>query len=297
MPNQYVIVEDEALRDGFTQIPNPILRNPAVSPGAKVVYGLLLSYAWQDDSCYPGQERLAEDMGVTERSVITYLKHLVEASLITIKRRGLGQTNIYILHRVRSENFSLQEVKEDLAPRSENFSSQEVKKSAPPEVKNFHPTNTQTKKTQEKKTFEASKASPANFFVDNSGNNPPNTNSPTIVNREDNGAVPGCYTRKRADLPAHVMVPLTRLMEDLSRDLNDGDHLRSNISRAANLYAEYATDVDSFFVTAYEARTFARHQVNARSRMALFFAALERHLKGVVAINEGYAHQEPGGGV
>ena len=75
-------------------------------------------------------------------------------------------------------------------------------------------------------------------------------------------------------------MPLTRLMEDLSRDLNDGGHLTSNISRAANLYDEYASDVDAFFVTAYEARTFARKQINARSRMALFFAALERDLKG-----------------
>lgn len=28
---------------------------------------MLLKYAWQDDFCFPGQERLAEDMGVTDR--------------------------------------------------------------------------------------------------------------------------------------------------------------------------------------------------------------------------------------
>ncbi len=116
--------------------------------------------------------------------------------------------------------------------------------------------------TDEQGNFEASKAPQSTVVVDKSGDNP----APR-------------FRRKRADLPAHAMIPITRLIEDLSRDLNDAIHLQSNISRAANLYAEYAADVDSFFVKAYEARTFARHQVNARSRMAIFFVALERELK------------------
>ncbi len=106
-----IVIRDDALRGGFTQIPNAILRNPDISSGAKVAYGVLLSYAWQDDHCFPGQERMARDMGVTERSVITYLKQLDESGLISIKRRGLGKTNLYTIERIRDEDFSSQEVK------------------------------------------------------------------------------------------------------------------------------------------------------------------------------------------
>src|SRR5436190_9381117 len=50
---------------GFTQIPNFILRNPELSANAKTVYSLLLSYAWHNNLCFPGQERLAEQHGRT----------------------------------------------------------------------------------------------------------------------------------------------------------------------------------------------------------------------------------------
>ena len=106
---RHVIIEDEALAAGFTQIPNLVLRRSDLQPGAKLTYMVLLSYAWQQDHAYPGQDRLAADMGVSERSVITYLKQLQETGLVTIRRRGLGLTNIYVLHRLtpRSADFSL----------------------------------------------------------------------------------------------------------------------------------------------------------------------------------------------
>lgn len=100
MPDRYVIIEDEALQAGFTQIPNQILRRADIQPGAKLTYRVLLSYAWQQGSCYPSQDRLAEDMGVSECSVITYLKQLTTTKLITIIRRGLGLTNVYVIHRI-----------------------------------------------------------------------------------------------------------------------------------------------------------------------------------------------------
>ena len=55
-----IIVEDPTLAAGFTQIPNALLRRADISQGAKVVYMMLLSYAWQEGSCFPGQERLAQ---------------------------------------------------------------------------------------------------------------------------------------------------------------------------------------------------------------------------------------------
>ena len=50
------------------------------------------------DECFPGQERLAKDMGNGVRSVVRYLAELEEVGLITIKRRGQGRPNLYTIH-------------------------------------------------------------------------------------------------------------------------------------------------------------------------------------------------------
>ena len=63
-----------------------------------MVFAMLLSYAWQNDYCFPGQTRLAEDMGLDERSVRRHLKALEAVELLKISRRGLGKTNIYKLN-------------------------------------------------------------------------------------------------------------------------------------------------------------------------------------------------------
>lgn len=144
MSDRYVIIEDETLRAGFTQIPNLILRRTDIQPGAKLTYMVLLSYAWDTNDCYPSQDLLAAAMGVSERSVITYLKQLVETKLITIIRRGLGLTNIYVIHRIPgSAKFSL-------PPGSEKSAPLEVQKTAVPEVQHFHLKNTQLKDPPEK---------------------------------------------------------------------------------------------------------------------------------------------------
>ena len=89
---------DAASTGGFTQVPNFILDTNLVSPGAKLAYALLLRYAWQNDYCFPGQERLAKDMGAGKRSIVTYLKELQKVGFIVIERRGQGKSNIYELN-------------------------------------------------------------------------------------------------------------------------------------------------------------------------------------------------------
>jgi hypothetical protein len=83
---------------GFTQVPNHVLVSDKISPGAKLTYAMLLKYAWQNDYCFPGQTRLARDMGVTDRSVRTYLHELKEKMFIGIKQRGQGKPNLYELN-------------------------------------------------------------------------------------------------------------------------------------------------------------------------------------------------------
>ncbi|MGA2175565.1 MAG: helix-turn-helix domain-containing protein [Verrucomicrobiota bacterium] len=96
--NLQLDTDNPVLRGGFTQVPNFILKDPKLSVGAKVAYAMFLSYAWHNDSCFPGQGRLAEDMGMSRSRVTEFVSELEKSGLITIQRRGLGKTNIYTIH-------------------------------------------------------------------------------------------------------------------------------------------------------------------------------------------------------
>jgi len=96
---------DPVVADGFTQVPNFILKNDTLTVGEKITFAMFLSYAWHNDKVFPGQERLAQDIGVTRQSVNTFIKGLERKGFLTIKRRGLGLTNIYTLrYLVKNRN-------------------------------------------------------------------------------------------------------------------------------------------------------------------------------------------------
>ncbi len=48
-------------KQGFTQLPNRVLKDTRLSFGARLTYTVLLSYAWDKESCFPGQNKMAED--------------------------------------------------------------------------------------------------------------------------------------------------------------------------------------------------------------------------------------------
>src|SRR5215813_1576864 len=85
---------------GFTQLPNFILRDPNLSIGAKATYALFLSYAWHNNLCFPGQDRLAKDLGMSVGRVNDFVKELQACALIDITRRGQGKTNLYTINFV-----------------------------------------------------------------------------------------------------------------------------------------------------------------------------------------------------
>ena len=89
---------DIATQRGWTGVPNFILESDKISIGAKLTYAMLLKYAREMDECFPGQERLAKDMGSGLRSVVRYISELEDVGLITIKRRGQGKSNFYTVH-------------------------------------------------------------------------------------------------------------------------------------------------------------------------------------------------------
>jgi hypothetical protein len=92
-----IVILNEALKHGFTQLPNFVLKEKKLSFGARLTYAVLLSYAWQEDSCFPGQDRMAQDLGVTRKAINSYLSELKINGYVDWQRRGLGKTNVYFI--------------------------------------------------------------------------------------------------------------------------------------------------------------------------------------------------------
>lgn len=89
---------DIATQRGWTGVPNFILESDQISVGAKLTYAMLLKYAREMDECFPGQNRLADNIGVSERSVRKWLKELEQAKLIEVRQRGQGKPNLYTVN-------------------------------------------------------------------------------------------------------------------------------------------------------------------------------------------------------
>ncbi len=92
-----LVILEKTFKDGFGVVPFSILKNPKIPSYLKAVYILLLSYAWYDAECFPGQQRLGNELGLTIVAINRQLKELKKLGLLDWKRRGLGKTNIYYL--------------------------------------------------------------------------------------------------------------------------------------------------------------------------------------------------------
>lgn len=135
-----IVFEDDLLAAGFTTIPNAILRFPGITPGAKLLYVLLLSYAWNSGSCFPGQDRVADDLGVSERSVRNYITELETVGLLRIKQRGLGQTNIYYVPRIPRPAESSAQTGKYFRSDRQNLPTKKT------QIKNKHPEDVENEK-------------------------------------------------------------------------------------------------------------------------------------------------------
>src|ERR1700694_4537953 len=89
---------DRITAGGFTQVPNVIQNDPDLELGEKAVYAQFLQYAWHHDYCFPSQDRIAKNLGVSRTLVTKFVAGLAKNGLLTIERRGLGKTNFYTLH-------------------------------------------------------------------------------------------------------------------------------------------------------------------------------------------------------
>jgi hypothetical protein len=92
-----VVVQNEMLRSGFAAFPYLVMQDTRLSVGGRLTYAFLLMYAWQEKSCFPGQARVAKEMGVSERQLQRYLYELRDAGWIAVERKDKRYNNTYII--------------------------------------------------------------------------------------------------------------------------------------------------------------------------------------------------------
>lgn len=94
---EQIIVENTLLRAGFAAFPYLVMKDRSLSIGARLAYAFLLMYAWQEGSCFPGQETLADDMGISRAQVQRFLYELRDQQYIRIERTDRRFNNTYII--------------------------------------------------------------------------------------------------------------------------------------------------------------------------------------------------------
>jgi len=85
------------MKPTFAPIPNHILRNCDLSHGAKLCCARLIQYAGRTGKCYPKLSTLSDELGMSVRAVQRFVSELEFHALLETKRRGRGQSNVYLL--------------------------------------------------------------------------------------------------------------------------------------------------------------------------------------------------------
>jgi hypothetical protein len=97
--HKWVVFEDAGQYEGYTPFPKFVQYNTSLTRHARFLYSLFLSFAWDDDEIFPGQDRLMELMGCKDEQLRKYMIELRDAELISWVRRGQGKTNLYTIRR------------------------------------------------------------------------------------------------------------------------------------------------------------------------------------------------------
>jgi transposase-like protein len=104
----------------FAQVETELLRDPTITPQCKALYSLLVSYG--PDRIFPGQERLARDLGTTRQTISKWLRELRKKGIISWVRRGSTSNEYQLLGygQCKAEVTS----EDDVKPSLQQMSSQ-----------------------------------------------------------------------------------------------------------------------------------------------------------------------------
>jgi len=102
-------INPKPLNTTFAPIPNWLLSRPEISFGAKCTYARLLQFANHDGVAWPNQQTLAQELGIKDRQLRTYIQELVRFFLIGIELQGMPASNrYYFFYHPWMETFSEQ---------------------------------------------------------------------------------------------------------------------------------------------------------------------------------------------
>ncbi len=295
-------IVDENLRHGFAQLPRPVLRAKGLSDKAKLVYALLLDYAWREGSCFPGQLKLAEDLDTSDRTIRRALEELKGYKLVDWKQRGLSQTNVYFILSVTSNPrlavgallFEPDRTKmsgqgrtkrsgPDRTPVSDKeYTDQEYPAEEYEVISNkrksnlFFSNQAGTRLSTSIRTQSSVDNVPAGGVAENDPSPPADPKRPSsigqiLAQRYPHGPAP---TRSTAT-PGRGRPPkapefLAATMEEITHRLNDDPkNVRSNTTRATKLWKTSGLPEDKFVTSVlYKARSLAQQQGNVTKRAA-----------------------------
>jgi DNA-binding transcriptional ArsR family regulator len=308
-----IIVEDGLLCRGYVQLPKLVLYARNLSRDAKLLYAVLLGYAWQEQRCFPGYQRLCADLEASENAVRTWMRELEDAHLISQRRRGQGRTNVYIFHNLRTAKIEVQE--------HHTIAVVEPQKAQDNEEA--------VHKEKEHKASDVRTSKGTLTSIEAPRNEPPFTHSAVFSTAKDKvlRALAGQQTkgfsslqqdasppqgqerrerakgqRKKEDAQTHQLaaerskstVWLPGYIVDFSREFHDEAATASNITRAAHLFERAGMDADAFIAQVYAARHITQGRASIRkraevgknpawpdgfpNRMPYFFSVLEDRL-------------------
>lgn len=84
------------MKDGYTRIPNKLIKSDKLSCYEKLVCIVLVSYRMDNESCFPSRETLADETGFDVKTIDKAIKGLKEKRFIKRIERN-GRSNIYFL--------------------------------------------------------------------------------------------------------------------------------------------------------------------------------------------------------
>jgi len=75
-------------------MPNTIIADTKLTPGAKFLYSVLLNQSWKNLIVSPSHKVLAHEIGASVRATRNYIDELTHAKLITLQTRP-GKPSLY----------------------------------------------------------------------------------------------------------------------------------------------------------------------------------------------------------
>jgi biotin operon repressor len=93
----HIVFENKMMQAGFAAVPYELLRDKHLSVGARFIYSVLLMYGWQEGSSFAGQQKMAEDVGISRRNIQRFLYELRDVGYIRIERQDRRFNNTYVI--------------------------------------------------------------------------------------------------------------------------------------------------------------------------------------------------------